>query len=112
MSRRREVELERGVREACGGPGSVLQQGWQGGMQQPEARTLTQAPELYTKLCDHPGYELRDGMSKAKNSSFSGLDLLKRPLRSRLALEATSISIVCCPGLMWMSTVVLPLGLC
>lgn len=113
---RREVEPERGVREACDRQGNVLQQGWQGGMQRPEAHTLTQAPELSTKLRDHPGYEQHDGMSKAKNSSFSGLDLLKRPLRSRLALEATSISIVCCPRLcwsprfMWMSTVLLQPG--
>lgn len=34
-----------------------------------------------------------------KNDSFSGLDSLKRPLWSLLHLEATLVSVVCCPRL-------------
>lgn len=39
----------------------------------------------------------KDGMSEMENSSFSGLDLLERPLWSVLAIEAMLVSMVCCP---------------
>lgn len=61
----------------------AAEQGPRGGLQQPEACTRNQSPNM---LPNSPVTLVltNDRMSKMKNNSFSGLDRLERPLRSML----------------------------
>ena len=106
--RTRDSILVVGVKESCSGQGNIsLSQkpvGWTwwcaaawslNSDSVPEhcpAAQLTQSLNIALVLCN-------DRMSKIKNASFYRMDFLKRPPLSMLPLEATLVSMVCCPGL-------------
>lgn len=100
--RTRDSMVVAGVTEACGGQDktslSKKPVGWTGwyaaAWSLHSDSTLRTLPNctIALLLCN-------DRMSKINNSSFSGLDLLKRPLWSVLPLEVTVVvSAVYCPG--------------